>query len=92
MIINGIDKKAFQMGRDFLVPLSLYCPGTKGQAQNLATGRAGILKSCHGTRRDRPGRDFDILSCPVPSRTERGKEEKKEEIRKKKFDNFLTIR
>ena len=63
------------MGRDFLVPLSLYCPGTKGQAQNLATGRDGPgqpVKIRDGTR-DRTITIFlsksgtgQRRSCPCP--------------------------
>ena len=48
----------FPMGRDFIVlgqtgQTSLHCPGTKGQAQNLAMGRAGPgqpIKIWDGTR------------------------------------------
>ena len=41
----------------------LLCPGTTGQAQNLAKGRDGLGQPKSGTGYEIDMRDFD--SCPV---------------------------
>jgi hypothetical protein len=48
-VSNGMGHNCGTKGQMFL-----YCPGTKGQAQNLATGRDCEGPSCPGTR-DRNG-------------------------------------
>ena len=78
----------------------LCCPGTKGQAQNLATGRGGpgqpvkIRARC-GTGQGFdilpqhwPGRDFHSLSRPGISRDNHGTEGKKKYL---KIFGFLFV-
>jgi hypothetical protein len=61
----------FSTGQDFLARgtkgrMYFHCPmdkGTTGQAQKNP-GQDGILMACPVPPQDKPGRDFDNLSCP----------------------------
>ena len=48
--VPSLSRDKGTMGQKFL-----HCPGTKRKAQNLTTGRDGILTDCPG-------------NCPVPGR------------------------
>ena len=53
----------------------LHCPGTKGQAQNLAKGQDGPGQPVNAETGRGTGHDFDILSSTVP-RAKRDRAEK----------------
>ena len=63
-VSNGRDSATFRDKGTEVSSLSRD-KGTTGQAQNLATGRDGILTACPVPS---PFPDSDVLSWPIPSR------------------------